>query len=421
VTICSTAFTGLGRAQAKALGFAGLPIAVIPHPFGIRTREQVRELAAECVDEVARLACEARLAPAQADAKRSEVSARAQTLSTPAGDEALNRFLVERHWSDGLPAIAPTVERVDNMLRHTRRSREEVVAHIAQGFGAATVERIAINAVMAGCHPEYLPVLIAAAEAVATPSFNLSGVQATTNPAAAWIIVNGPIVQRLGINGGANCLGPGVWANATIGRALRLILQNIGGGLPGSMDRATQGQPGKYTFCCAENEDASPWEPLHVERGCARDESTVTLAAPLGTWNMNTHAKDADDLLKVIADTMMFPAGSDYVHGGAPWLMLAPEHAHLLHRDGLAKRDVKERLWNLSKLSATRLAAKDLGRVQSAREAELGSIGRETMLPVSVAPDDIIILVAGGDGTHSVYLPVSGNSHPVTVRIDTTA
>src|SRR6185436_19570506 len=145
-----------------------------------------------------------------------------------------------------------------------------------------------------------------AAEAVADPRFNLQGVQATTNPAAVWMILNGPLARELGVNGSANCFVPGAWANATLGRGLRLILQNIGGGQAGSMDRATQGQPAKYTFCCAENEDANPWEPLHVERGFARDANTVTVVGALGTWSMNMTAKKAEEVLAMIADTMQY-------------------------------------------------------------------------------------------------------------------
>ena len=342
---------------------------------------------------------------------------RAATVEAPSELEELNRFIFERKWGDGLPVIPPTTERVARMLAGTLRRPDEVIARVAPAYGAATVERIAINAVMAGCRPEYLPVLIAATEAVTDPAFNLSGVQATTNPAAVWLIVNGPAARALGINGSNNCLGPGSWANATLGRGLRLILQNVGGALPGDMDRATQGQPGKYTFCCAENEEASPWEALHVERGFATSSSTVTAVGALGTWNMNTHAKDAEDILKVVADTMAFPCGSDYAHGGEPWLVFAPEHAHILAREGLSKADVKRRLWEMSKLKASRLSAKDLSRVQSMRRAELGDIDADTMLPVSVKADEIGIIVAGGAGTHSVYIPVSGHSHSTTREI----
>ena len=241
------------------------------------------------------------------DKTASKTDARSKTdhtrrdITVPDDFNAFNDECEQRGWSDGLPLVPPTVARVEAMLAATKRDRNEIVAHIAPGFGAATVERIAINAVMAGCRPEYLPVLLAAVEAVADEKFNLQGIQATTNPAAPWIIVNGPLAATLGVNAGLNCLGQGNRANATLGRALRLVLQNIGGALPGQMDRATHGQPGKYTFCCAENEAASPWQPLHVERGFNADENVVTVVGAAGTLNMNSHSKDAADLLRAIA------------------------------------------------------------------------------------------------------------------------
>jgi hypothetical protein len=416
VTICSTAFTGLGHATARALGYPDLPIAVIPHPFGNRTRDEIRKLAAECVDDVAQLICGAGAGPSKA-ATRAPSGARAAVVEAPGELDEINRFIHERRWGDGLPVVPPTQERVEHMLTGTGRAPDQVVAKIAPAFGAATVERIAINAVMAGCHPEYLPVLIAAAEAVAESRFNLASIQSTTNPVTVWLIINGPIAQQLGFNGGTNCFGPGNWANATLGRAMRLILQNIGGGLPGDIDRATHGQPGKYTFCCAENEEANPWEPLHVERGFAPESSTITAAGVSGTLNMNTHAKDAGDLLRVIADTMTYPAGSDYTFGGAPWLVLSPEHAQVLKRDGLSKADVKRRLWEQARLLGSRLSAKDFARVQTGRRAELGEIGPDSLITISAHPNDISIIVAGGPGTHSVYLPVSGHVRSVTREI----
>ncbi len=173
--------------------------------------------------------------------------------------DAINKLYRERRWSDGLPIVPPTQERVTRMLAGTKRNADDVVAVLPPGFGEATVERIAINAVMAGCEPAYLPVLIAATDAVAQAQFNIQGIEATTNPVAVWLVLNGPIVNQLDVNATFNCLGQGSWANATMGRAMRLILQNIGGALPGDMDRATQGQPAKYTFCCGENEAQSPW------------------------------------------------------------------------------------------------------------------------------------------------------------------
>ena len=345
------------------------------------------------------------------------VSARAKVVEAPGDLDELNRFYMKRRWGDGLPISPPTQEAVQRMLRHTKRAPDDVVATIAPGMGAATVEYIAIQAVMAGCYPEYLPVLIAAAEAVATPKFHLQAMQATTNPAAIWLIVNGPIARWLEVNSGAGCLGQGAWANATLGRALRLILQNIGGALPGEMDRATHGQPGKYSFCCAENETANPWEPLHVERGYGREASTVTVVGAEGTMNMNTHTKDAGELLRAIAETMQHPPSNEYTHGGEPWLILSPEHAEILKAAGLSKAEVKRRLWEGSKMPARRMTDKDILRVHDSRGKELGHITPDTLLPVSPRPEDIWIVVAGGPGTHSVYVPCFGNSRAVTRRI----
>jgi len=349
--------------------------------------------------------------------QRGQGGERAALFEAPDDIEAINRLYHERRWSDGLPVVPPTVERVQRMLARTRRPPGEVVTNVAPGFGAATVERIAINAVMAGCVPEYLPAILAAVEAVAAPEFNLQGIQATTNPVAVWIIVNGPVARRLGVNGTFNCLGQGTPANAAIGRALRLVLQNVGGALPGEMDRATHGQPGKYTFCCAENEEANPWEPLHVERGFRRDASTVTVVGAEGTMNMNTHTKDAGELLRVFADTMQHPPSNEYCYGSEPWLILSPEHAEILRAGGLAKSEVKRRLWELSRMAAGRMTERDLLRVKASRGKELGEIRPDTLLTISHRPDDIRLIVAGGPGTHSVYVPCFGNSRAVTREI----
>jgi hypothetical protein len=350
-------------------------------------------------------------------AGQPSAAARAARFEAPDDLDAINKLYRERRWSDGLPVVPPTVERVERMLRHTHRAAEEVVARVAPGFGAATVERIAINAVLAGCDPEYLPLVIAATEAAAAPEFNLQGIQATTNPVAIWLIVNGPVARRLAVNGSFNCLGQGAWANATIGRALRLILQNVGGALPGEMDRATHGQPGKYTFCCAENEEANPWEPLHVERGYTADRSTVTVVGAEGTMNMNTHTKEAGELVRVIAETMIHPPSNEYTHGGEPWLMIGPEHAEILKRGGLDKAEFKRRLWEQSKMPARRMSAKDLQRARDSRTEELGEIGQDTLLPISSRPEDIMVVVAGGPGTHSVFVPCFGNSRAVTREV----
>jgi hypothetical protein len=373
----------------------------------------VRRIAEDCAAQVAQLVV-SRFGTGSDSHHSADSGARAQHIEAPADIEAFNDFCERERWSDGLPLIPPTVERVERMVQASGRAPEEIVASVAPGFGIATVERVAINAVMAGCRPEYLPVLLAAVQAVADRRFNLQGIQATTNPATPWIVVNGPIAREIGVNGRLNCLGQGTRPNSTIGRALRLVLQNIGRALPGEMDRATHGQPGKYTFCCAENEAESPWEPLHVERGLAPDESAVTVIGASGTLNMNSHAKDAEDLLRAIADSMTFPTSNDYHFGGQPWVILSPEHAEVLKLAGFSKLEVKRRLWEQSMLAASRFAAKDYARACHTRGPELGKIELQTRLPISVKAEDIGIIVAGGPGTHSVYVPTFGQTRAVT-------
>ena len=413
VTVCSTAFETLGRRQAAALGCADLPIAFVPHPFGLRSRAELPQLADDVAAQIAKLVVQSGGAAPRATAKARH----SETLSVPGDVEGLHRFCIEHKLSDGLPVIPPTVERVEKMLAQSARPREEVIAQIAPAYGEATVRRIAANAVMAGCVPECINVLIAAVRAVAAPEFNLQGIQATTNPAAVWLVVNGPVAAALEVNGGANCLGQGASANVTLGRALRLIMQNIGGAFPGEMDRATHGQPGKISMCCAENEAASPWETLQVERGFAAGVSTVTAVGFSGTLNMNIHSKNASEILRSIADAMAHGPSNDYWCGGEPWIVISPEHAQILAQAGLGKSDVKRRLWDESKMSGSRMADKDFERTRRTRREELGEITPDTLLPITPSAQGIGILVAGGEGTHSVYVPGFGNSRSVTREV----
>jgi hypothetical protein len=421
--VCSTAFGGLARAQAKALGAPDQPLLIIEHPFGSRSREEVAALAetlAERIAETVRLAAVAGAARAGSHigATPAAGAADGRLIELPADIEAFHQACSDRRWSDGLPVIPPTPARVARMLSGSRRAPTAVVATLAPGFGAATVELIAVNAVMAGCLPAHLPVLIAAVEAAADPAFNLQAVQSTTNPVTTWLIVNGPIALALGMNAGINCLGQGNLPNATLGRALRLVMQNIGGAWPAEMDRATHGQPGKFLFCCAENEAASPWAPLHADRGFATGDDAVTLVAASGTLNLNTHSKDADELLACLARSMAYPASNDYHYCGEPWMILSPEHAAVMARHGYDKAAVRRMLWEQSMMVAGEFAQRDYERTRNARLGELPGFDRSTRVPLSRSPEDVGIVVAGGPGTHSVYVPTFGETRAVTRRIE---
>ncbi|MBI2917976.1 MAG: hypothetical protein HYY01_08270 [Chloroflexi bacterium] len=314
-----------------------------------------------------------------------------------------------RGWTDGLPIVPPTEDRVLAMLGGTPRDSQEVVAVLPPRWAEATIEKVAINAVMAGCVPEYMPVVITALEAMAEERFNLMGIQATTHPCAPLVIVNGPVRRRLEMNSGANCLGQGNRANATIGRALRLCLVNLGGGLPGVGDKATQGHPGKYTYCVAENEEDSPWEPLHVERGFAPDTSTVTVAACEAPHNMSDqYNREGYWVLMMVAGSMCV-AGSNNPHmlSGEPLVAFGPEHAHTIARDGYSKTQVKEFLYENSQVPIKWYSPGDIEWRHQRFEVQ----GR---LPLTRGAGDLMVIVAGGAGKHSCYMPTFGNTYSVT-------
>ncbi|MBA3367867.1 MAG: hypothetical protein H0T99_04235 [Geodermatophilaceae bacterium] len=191
-------------------------------------------------------------------------------------------------WTDGLPVVPPTEAAVAAALEYTDLAPDDVLGKIPATRAEATVHAVAVNAVMAGCKPEYLPVVISAIRGLAHPDFNAYGIQATTNPVAVLVVVNGPIAEELGFNGKGNCLGQGFRANATVGRAVRLCMINIGGGAPQTMDKATQGQPGKYGMCIAENEEESPWDPFHVERGYDKETRAVSVTPSPGRRTFST-------------------------------------------------------------------------------------------------------------------------------------
>ena len=257
--------------------------------------------------------------------------------------ELIQSWFMDQGWGDGLPIVPPTLDRVERMLRGTGMPPDQIVGEIPPNYGSATVERVAISSVMAGCLPEYLPVVLAAVEAISDPAFNLYGIQATTHSCAPLVIVNGPIRESLGMNSSSGAYGPGWRSNATIGRAVRLVLLNIGGGYPGTGDMSTQGAPSKYTYRVAENEEANPWLPLHVERGFQKDESTVTVLAAEPPHNINDHSgRSAEDILTLVAGAMAVTGANNAYTGGQTLLALGPEHANTINIDGFDKLAISQ-------------------------------------------------------------------------------
>ncbi len=326
--------------------------------------------------------------------------------------EEINEFFYRNGWSDGLPIIVPTEERVERMLSGTRRDPQDSLGTVPPGGGEATIEKIAINAVMAGCLPEYMPLIITAIEAMLDERFNLHWIQATTHPVAPLIIVNGPIRNELQINSGHNVFGQGSRANATIGRAIRLILLNIGGGVPGKLDMATHGQPGKYSFCIGENEESSPWEPLHVERGFSKSSSTITVCGVEGPHNMNDHCSDdGEGILTTFAGTMATQGNNNIIsQRGEPLLIIGPEHAGIISKSGFSKSDVKHFLHAKARVQKRQFSKRH-------QEDQFSQYSDDSSIPLTPREEDIMVIVSGGSGKHSLFLPSFGLTTSVTKDI----
>ncbi len=329
--------------------------------------------------------------------------------------EAINELCRERGWSDGLPVVPPTTERVERMLAYCDRPWDEPIAAIPPRYGEATPLRLAANAVMAGCRPEYFPLIILAVEAMCEEPFNLYGIQATTHLCAPLIIVNGPAAKELGINSGHNAFGPGTQSNATIGRAIRLALLNIGGAIPGSGDMSTFGSPAKYTYCIAENEAASPWEPLHVERGFPAEASTVTVVGAECPHNINDHESlSAEGLLTTIAGTVAITGTNDVFYKSEPLIVFGPEHAAAVATK-YSKAETKRYLHEHGRLPLGKFSPENIERRFRAKFPErYANAGLDTLVPMTQCAEDIMLAVVGGAGKHSAFIPTFGATRSVT-------
>ena len=292
--------------------------------------------------------------------------------------------LYARGVTDGLPVIAPTAARVRAAVEARGRAADELIGLVAPQHGRATVEKIAVNAVMAGCRPEYLPVVIAAVEAISDPAFALEGVSGTTDAVAPLLIVNGPARGALDVNCGVGVFGPGWRANATIGRAVRLVWANVGGARPGGISMSTFAQPGRYTYCIGEREEESPWEPLHVEHGFAASDSTVAaLAAEAPQVVVDARSRTAREVLTTIARSGEVIASHTLADLGDTLLVISPEHVRTIAGDGWSKADARAFLFECMR------AEVDGARVPKLRE-----------------PAALHIVVAGGTaGRFSAWVP----------------
>jgi hypothetical protein len=317
-------------------------------------------------------------------------------------------------WGDGLPMLPPTVALVDALVAGAADSLPLEVGPIPPSGVMADRRSLAANAVMAGCTPAGFIIAVAALEAVLDERFNAVGVMATTHPCTPLILVSGSAATTAGVNSKENCLGQGCRANATIGRALHLMLVNLGGSRPGTLDRATHGSPAKYSYCFAEQEEASPWEPLAVRRGYAPGEPVVTVFAAEGPHNVNDHGSTSgDELIVTMAGVMATPGSNNLYLGGDHLVVWGPEHAATLARDRWSVSMIQEALYERAVVPESTVSA--------GKQFEFSAMGLEPQggfYRVGSGPEAIQVAVAGGRGKHSVWIPTFGSTRCVSRRVE---
>ena len=382
----------------------------LPHPIGGVEASELDDAILAVVDDV----IEALTSAPAGDA----AGASGQVQEAPTDPLTFLTFAEEQGWSDGLPLIVPTVDRVEAAVAASGVAAGTSLGIVPPSNRTAPIEAVAANAVMAGCLPEVMPVVVAAVRAMLAPDFNLQALATTTHPVTPLVMVHGAVTDRLGFNGAANVFGQGNRANGTVGRAIRLIIQNIGGAIPGETDRATQGSPTKYTYCMAENADESPFPTFHERRGGGQT-GAVTVFGGEGPHNVNDHgSNDAHGLLRTIAGTMA-TLGCNNVYTRGPMLVvLGPEHAAVMAREGYDADKVAAALAEMALADVSDVSAGNMERYIRISPHVFAELPADNKVTVVDGPEDILVVVAGGPGKHSVVVPSFGETVPTTVDVD---
>jgi hypothetical protein len=407
LTIVTERFTNLARAVMESLERPDLRWLVIPHPFGGLPEADVRSRAVAVAEQISETLKATKMPVEQVARIEGTLTAPPLLDLTFSEDDGPSRSLEDLELTDGLPVIVPTPDRVQRMLEFALLDPDLEVGPIPPSWNKISVRSAAANAVMAGARPPAFPIILAAIEAMLdVPAFNLHGIQTTTHPIGPAIFFSGPIAAELGIQGGTGCLGPGFPANATIGRAIRLILMNAGGARPGRLDTATHGQPGKWTLCFAENEDESPWPPYRVDTGFALADTTFTAFGAEAPHNINDHGSTtADGVLRTIAGTIATTGNNNMYWLGDTLLVLGPEHAATLARDGLTKQDVQRELHRRARIPVSVMSPGQFQHINSWIASDERLVDQDDKVALVRSPEDIHIVVAGGPGKHSVWFP----------------
>jgi hypothetical protein len=343
----------------------------------------------------------------------------ADTYDVAADPAAFFELAEARGWSDGLPVIPPTEARVQVMLESVASAPDHVVGLVEPRRGEATIEKIAVNAVMAGCAPAYFPAVVAAVAAVCDPRFNLYAINTTTCCATPALMINGPARAALGIACGYSALGTNGRSNATIGRALRLVMRNVGGSIPGEVSKSAFGQPGRFSLCFGEWEERSPWEPFHVRRGFRAEQNVMTVHCATGTQDIaDIWAEDAEQLIWVLAHSIDWIGNNKVLvpmEQGEMLLLLCPDFAAKIARDGFRIPDVQQMLYERTRTPIERWHRSYWPKLEERGYVVDGAV------PLCAAPEQFLIAVAGGEsGHHAINFCTFGLTMSVSVPFDLT-
>ncbi|HEV8639543.1 MAG TPA: hypothetical protein VGV13_00410 [Methylomirabilota bacterium] len=437
-TVIFTAQTFVHDAErtAASLGLPGLPLAVVPRPFTNQKPEAVHQMVEAAFEQV--IAGLTRPVPESGAVDRPALDERLayDGEDALAAWEAMNRDFRTRGWSDGFPLVAPTERAVAAMLKGTKRAPGEQIATLEPGFGIATVEKLAINAVMAGAGPEHLPLLIAAVRCLAEPKMYIRNKAMSTGPHAPLVLVNGPQGRYAGLNSGMCALGPGApsASNTVLGRAVRLTMMNVGHTYVGVSDMDTIGSPLKYSLCCAENEKESPWEPYHVTRGFAKEASAVTVHFVYGMCELHDFQSTTPERLVQVFAT----AATNVAQVGTGlWLIgrradprykteekehntlfICPEHAQIFAKAGWGRGQIQEALHRAARLPFATLMLNKEPKAMAVAHPELGWLHDHPDLPLPVVEDPACydIAVVGAAAGRGAYF--YGAGEPVTMPVD---
>jgi hypothetical protein len=437
-TVAFTAQTFVHDAlrSAASFGLPGLPIAVVPLPFTNQRPEDIHRMAEAAFEQVVDGLTRTVEPPETAARTAPPARLTYQGVDRLAAWEEMNRDFLRRGWGDGFPIVAPTEPAVEAMLRGARRAPSDVIATLEPGFGLATVEKLAVAAVMAGGRPAHLPLLIAAVRCLAEPKMYLRNKAMSTGPHAPLVLVNGPKARAAGLNAGLCALGPGApsASNTQLGRALRLIMMNVGHTYVGVSDMDTIGSPLKYSLACAENEAASPWEPYHVTRGFAREASTVTVHFAYGMCELHdftsttaqrlvdVFATAATNVAQVGTGLWLLGRRADPRHKTSErehnTLFICPEHAAIFHREGWDRARVQEALYRAARVPYRTLMLNKERAALRASHPELAWLEDHPELPVPVVEDPgcFELAVVGGAAGRGAYF--YGAGEPVTMPVE---